>query len=278
MLGHDHAHSGRSEYKAGANSGAVKWKFQPHGMERPLSTSPWWLSSGISSFSLPAIGPDGIIYVAGQEWNVGTHKYSSHLYAISSGGMQLWSLRTSGLLGTGGEASPAVGSDGTIYATGTENISDGLPKKVYVYAVGATGILLWQSEIKGKAVSSPTLGNSGLIYVGTADTYGNGHLYAIEPNGGIRWKVDTGDIAMSSPAIDNDGTIYVGSFGHIEVPEGGKPLPEMSSKALAEAAKTLEFDVYAFKSSGKLKWRSGPTALCHRLPRSAQTGQSTWLT
>jgi outer membrane protein assembly factor BamB len=79
-----------------------------------------------------------------------------------------------------------VGNDGTIYATGIENINYGLPKKGYVYAVSASGVLLWESEINGKTVSSPTLGNNGLIYVGTADTYGNGHLYAIEPNGGIR--------------------------------------------------------------------------------------------
>jgi len=209
MLGHDHAHTGRSEYNVGANSGALKWRFRPHSNEHRLS--------------IPAIGTNGVIYVAGQEYDENTRSLSSHLYALSPGGTQRWALRTAGRLNADNEASPAVGNDGTIYATGIENVSYGLSKKVYVYAVSASGILLWQSEIKGKTVSSPTLGNSGLIYVGTADTYGNGHLYAIEPNGTMRWNVETGDIAMSSPAIDSDGTIYVGSYGHIDLPKGAEP-------------------------------------------------------
>lgn len=172
MLGHDPAHSGRIEYNAGTNSGVVKWKFQPYGTEHRLS--------------IPAIGTNGIIYVAGQEDDQGTHTHSSHLYAISPGGTQLGALRTASRLSTENEASPAVGSDGTIYATGVENIYNAVPTRVYVCAVRASGVLLWESEIEGQAVSSPTLGNNGLIYVGTADTYGNGHLYAIEPNGGIR--------------------------------------------------------------------------------------------
>jgi outer membrane protein assembly factor BamB len=240
MLGHDSAHSGRSEYKAAANSGVVKWNFQPHKTEHRLS--------------IPAIGPNGIIYIAGQEYDENTRTHSSHLYALSPVGTQLWALRTAGQLSAENEASPAVGNDGTIYATGVENINYGLPKRVYVYAASASGVLRWESEIKGKTISSPTLGNNGLIYVGTADTYGNGHLYAIEPNGGIRWKVETGDIGMSSPAIGNDGTIYVGSYGHIDFPKGATPSAEMLSRARNEGW-NMECDVYAIDTSGKMKWK-----------------------
>ncbi len=120
--------------------------------------------------------------------------------------------------------------------------------------MSASGVLLWESQIKGKTVSSPTLGNNGLIYVGTADTYGNGHLYAIEPNGVVRWKVETGDIAKSSPAIGDDGTIYVGSYGHIDFPEGATPSSEMLTRAFHEGWKT-ECDLYAIDSSGKMKWK-----------------------
>jgi outer membrane protein assembly factor BamB len=241
MLGHDAAHSGRSDYRAGNNSGVVKWRFQPHDMERRFSAS---------SFSIPAIGENGIIYLTAEDLD--TH--SSHLYAVSPNGRQLWTLPTAGRLMTKNEASPAIGSDGTIYATGIENISYGLPKKVYLYAVDPSGILLWQSEIEGKAISSPTVGNSGLIYVGTSDTYGNGHLYAIGRDGDIRWKVETGDIAMSSPAIGADGSIYVGSYGHIDFPEGAKPSAEMLARALNEGWK-IECDVYAIDGTGKMRWK-----------------------
>ena len=106
----------------------------------------------------------------------------------------------------------------------------------------------------GKAVSSPTVGNDGLIYVGTSDPYGNGHLYAIKRNGGIRWKVETGDIAMTSPAIAADGTIYAGSYGHVNFPKGATLSPEMLGRALSEGWK-FECDVYAVDSSGKMKWK-----------------------
>lgn len=239
QLGHDPAHSGRSEHNAAKDSGVVKWKFHPDGTWHQLS--------------IPAIGANGIIYVAGQESDEATHTHSSHLYAISSEGKQLWALRIYGRLSTESEASPAVGRDGTIYVTGVENINYGLPKKGYVYAVSASGVLVWESKIEGAAVSAPTIGNDGIIYVGTHDPYGNGHLYAIERNGGVKWKLETGDIAMSSPAIGADGTIYVGSFGHIDFPKGATPSAETLSRALYEGLK-VECDVYAIDSSGKLKW------------------------
>lgn len=241
MLGHDPAHSGRSARGAAANSGVLKWKFHP-------------LAAAWHQFSIPAIGANGTIYVARQEHDESTHTHSSHLYAISPQGTQLWALRIDSRLSTENDASPAVGSDGTIYVTGIENIPYGLPKKVYLFAVSGTGVLLWQSKLDGKAVSSPTVGNSGLIFLGTSDPDGNGHLYAIERNGGIRWRAETGDIAMSSPAIATDGTIYVGSYGHIDFPKGAKPSAELLDGALNEVWK-IECDVYAIDNSGKLKWK-----------------------
>ena len=240
QLGHDPAHSGRSEHSAATSSGVLKWKFHPSGAWHRIS--------------IPAIGANGIIYVAGQEDDERTHAHSTYLYAVSPGGTQLWALPMAGRRILENEASPAVGSDGTIYATGIENISYGLPRKVYLYAVSAAGVLLWQSEMVGKAVSSPTVGNDGLIYVGTSDLYGNGHLYAIKRNGGLRWKIETGDISMSSPAVGADSTIYAGSYGHVDFPKGATPSAEMLGRALNERWK-FECDVYAVDSSGKMKWK-----------------------
>jgi len=257
QLGHDPAHSGRSEHNATKDSGVVKWKFRSDGTWHQLS--------------IPAIGANGIIYVAGQESDEPPHTHSSHLYAISSEGKQLWALRIYGRLSTENEASPAVGRDGTIYVTGVENINYGLPKKGYVYAVSAKGDLLWQSEIEGAAVSAPTIGNDGIIYVGTHDPYGNGHLYAIQHNGNIRWKVETGDISDSSPAIGADGTIYVGSFGHIDFPKGAKPSPQRLSRALYEGLK-VEFEVYAIDNTGKLKWKFKTTGGVEQAPTVGADG------
>src|SRR6266404_1681061 len=80
MLGHDPAHSGRSQHSAAANSGVVKWKFRPQGTPH--------------RFSIPTIGANGIIYVASEDRD--TH--SSHLYAVSPDGTQLWASHIAGRL------------------------------------------------------------------------------------------------------------------------------------------------------------------------------------
>ena len=254
MLGHDPAHRGRSEHSAAANnSGVVRWKFQPQGSKNRLS--------------IPTIGANGIIYLAGTDLDA----HSSHLYAVSPHGTQLWALPTSGRLSWENEASPAVGNDGTIYVTGVENIYNAVPEKAYVYAVSAKGDLLWQSEIEGADISAPTIGNDGIIYVGTHGPYGNGHLYAIRHNGEIRWKVETGDISYSSPAIGADGTIYVGSFGRIDFPKGSKPSPQTLSRAFYEGLKA-EFDVYAIDNTGKLKWKFKTRGGVEQAPTVAPDG------
>ena len=82
QLGNDPAHSGRSEHSAATNSGVLKWRFHPSGTWHRLS--------------IPAIGANGIIYVAGQEDDERTHTHSSYLYAVSPGGTQLWALPMAG--------------------------------------------------------------------------------------------------------------------------------------------------------------------------------------
>ena len=104
-----------------------------------------------------------------------------------------------------------------------------------------------------KAVSSPTVGNNGLIFVGTSYPYGNGHLYAIERDGGIRWKVETGDIAMWGPAVAADGRNLL-TYGRIDF-QKAVPLRRKCSVGLFNEGWKVECDVYAIDRDGKLKWK-----------------------
>jgi outer membrane protein assembly factor BamB len=74
--------------------------------------------------------------------------------------------------------------------------------------VAGEGELNWSFKAGGAIVSSPAIGNDGVIYVGSDDR----HLYAINPDGTLKWKYETGDVITASPAIGSDGTIYVGSY------------------------------------------------------------------
>ena len=65
------------------------------------------------------------------------------------------------------------------------------------------GTLKWAYTTGDSVWSSPAIGSSGTIYVGSYD----GKLYAINPNGSFKWAYAAGDWVHSSPAIASDGTI-----------------------------------------------------------------------
>jgi outer membrane protein assembly factor BamB len=66
----------------------------------------------------------------------------------------------------------------------------------------------WQFRTGGPVHSSPALGTSGSMYVGSSDR----KLYALDGATGQKlWEYETGGGVDSSPAVGDDGTVYVGS-------------------------------------------------------------------
>ena len=209
---HNALHTGRS-----SNTGPL----------RPYRA--WTYDTGGSTYSSPAIGEDGTIYVGSAD----------SVYAIAPNGRRRWAVAVGGYA----ISSPAVGEDGTVYIgardgrlyalrgrdgafkwapfeTGDEIWSsptiDAQGATIYVgsfdgnlYAVNATtGTARWAFRVGDEIASSPAIGRDGTIYVGAL----NSHVYAINADGTERWRFETlGDVA-SSPAIGPDGTIYVGSL------------------------------------------------------------------
>jgi outer membrane protein assembly factor BamB len=98
------------------------------------------------------------------------------------------------------EASPVIGSDGTIYI----GADDGK-----VYAIdGTTGIIHWAVTVESEGVdSSAAIGFDGTIYVGAGES-----VVALDPlTGTEKWRFATAGDVESSPTIGPDGTLYVGA-------------------------------------------------------------------
>ncbi|HWD41649.1 MAG TPA: PQQ-binding-like beta-propeller repeat protein, partial [Fimbriimonas sp.] len=139
----------------------------------------------VDSYSSPAIGPDGTMYMSG----VG---------AINSDGTLRWATDK-------GSGTPAIGSDGTIYIPG------GVDNKLY--ALNPDGSTKWIFDADGHLLGSPTIASDGTIYFSTG--WGGRWLYALTPDGKEKWSLtlQAGIGSSSSPSIGPDGTIYCTKAG-----------------------------------------------------------------
>jgi len=157
-----------------------------------------WKYKVTYSFTCPAIGKDGTIYIATSE---GT------MFAINSDGTLKWKSE----IGGGCSSEPlSIGPDGTIYCGSLDK---------NLYAVNSDGTLKWKCQTEGSVASSPAVATDGTIFVGSCDFY----LYAINQNGTLKWKYkigywyyETGQGIFSSPVVSSEGTVYIlGNPGYL---------------------------------------------------------------
>ena len=78
----------------------------------------WKFETGGQTYSSPAIGSDGTIYVG---------SYDNNLYAINPDGSKKWAFETGNII-----SSPAIGSDGTVYVGSRDY-------KVYAFETSSSG-------------------------------------------------------------------------------------------------------------------------------------------
>jgi outer membrane protein assembly factor BamB len=154
----------------------------------PEGTLAWARSLGAAVNSAPAVGLDGRIYV-------GTTHDSLYmkLLCYNSDGVRGWSFD---LAAEAEFASPAIGSDSTIY------IGAGR----YFYAVRPDGALRWRDSLAAMVQSCPAMADESTLYV-----MAGARLYRIGTDSIIRWRRTIGGSNYCSPAVDADGNVYVGS-------------------------------------------------------------------
>ncbi|MGA6971571.1 MAG: PQQ-binding-like beta-propeller repeat protein [Candidatus Binatus sp.] len=186
-------------------------------------TFKWRYATGSVVDSSPAISTDGTIYVgsygafnasaigrivhrlpAAHVFERIARSMEFNLYAINRDGTLKWKFKTDGNV----NSSPAVDTEGTIYAGGEKaNPNSGAPAG-RLYAVSAEGRLKWRFTPGNQVNFSPAIGSDGTIYIGSKD----GYLFAVNSDGTLKWKfIDSGEGSVGTPAtIGGDGTIFVG--------------------------------------------------------------------
>ena len=175
------------------SGGTLKWKYQTDGSIAPLAS--------------PTLSNDGnTIYVGSGDRN---KDEGGTLYALNSDGTLKWKVEN---LDGGRVSGPVVGTDGTIYATGSGK----------VHAFDKNGNKLWESDKDTASSLTPSLSSDGTIYVGTS----GGKVYAINSSTGkTKWSYQTGQNpdftgnqkdpqygVLATIVIGADGIIYVGAM------------------------------------------------------------------
>ena len=175
------------------SDGSLKWKYQTDGSIAPLAS--------------PTLSNDGgTIYVGSGDRN---KDVGGTLYALNSDGTLKWKVAN---LDSARVSGAVVGSDGTIYATGSGK----------VHAFDENGNKQWESGKDTASSLAPSLSSDGTLYVGTSD----GKVYAIDSSNGItKWYYQTGANpdytgdpkdpqygVLATIVIGADGILYVGAM------------------------------------------------------------------
>ena len=98
----------------------------------------------------------------------------------------------------GASGGPAVSTDGTVFAAGTDNV---------LMAFNPQGELLWESPLDATPIGAPALDAQGRIFV--ADFEGN--VTAFDAQGNLLWRVEASATrqATSGPIVASNGMIYL---------------------------------------------------------------------
>jgi hypothetical protein len=133
----------------------------------------------------------------------------------------------------------------------------------HLHAIDVGGFLAWSVDVGTGLATSPSVGLSGEIYVGTE----SGALCRVNNNGFVEWAYQASGAIRSAPAVWSDGTIYFGcEDGHLYAVNADGALkwafrtdgPVVSSPVLGPDGGVYfgssDGSVYALTSDGHPRW------------------------
>jgi outer membrane protein assembly factor BamB len=161
----------------------------------PNGTLLWRFRTRRKSFSSPAVGNDGTVYVGSQD---------RHIYAILPDGKLRWRVN----LESDVDCSPAIGDDGTVFV--------GTDRSEVVALAPDDGRVIWRTDVGGFVRGALSIGRKGTVLVGT---YGpTPRLLALDPKTGTPTVLfgiaGTGAVQFGihgGPVEDAAGRLYFGT-------------------------------------------------------------------
>jgi outer membrane protein assembly factor BamB len=145
-------------------------------------------------YNSPTFGTDGSVYIAGYSKDgKGFHSVNQSLTTSN------WVFES----GSEFNATPAIGSDGTIYVASTNDT---------FYAINPDGTEKWSANYGTWTASATAIGPEGTIYF-SGETSTGGVLIAFDTNGNEKWRNSLPlKAAQGGPSVAADGTIYLGGY------------------------------------------------------------------
>ena len=170
----------------------------------------------------PVIGDDGTIHVADDI------AIPNYLFAISPEGEKKWEYETHVVYGSM-DASPALLSDGTIFAGG---YGGGRRLSGQLVALSPNGGVLEGFPIHtGPIFASPAVVDDVVIAGENNWPYGRSRVFAVTKSAAILWRTELdGDVdgsrvfSLSSLAVDHKNNVYVANTCADYFPETGPPI------------------------------------------------------
>jgi len=187
--------------------GTLKWTYnvKDNRITTPATGPSEYMTDPYEIYASPAIGSDGIIYIA---------DYGGTLHAINPDGTLKWNTRIENRADHLYASAPVIDANGNIYIGSYNN---------NVYALNPDGTLKWKYATGSHVYGSPAIGSDGTLYIGSCD----GKLYAFKDvtavppvadfaaditNGNAPLTVNFTDASNGTVSswqwdFDNDGTV-----------------------------------------------------------------------
>jgi hypothetical protein len=194
----------------------------------PKGAIEWNLSCEDLVLCSPAISSSGMIFFGTSEKiSTGPH----FLHAVAPNGTSMWKLDVGPMRML---SSPAISPNGDIVLV-TWNSSD--PKASRLTAVSQQGQIRWSHTLDAICESTPTISNSGDIFLGAND----GIFYAFKSDGTLNWTFSSGERINGGAAIGPQGLLI---FASLDI----------------NSSSVMNGHVHALSSNGELKWEQ-PSAV-----------------
>ncbi len=212
------------------------------------------------TWSVPAIGDDGTIYVSSYI-RAPRSVSDGKLIAIRPDGTERWSQPIYLDSDTGFLGHPVIGNDGSVYINSGPLLS----------AFSRDGVALWTKSFGATtdataSISPPAIGSDGTLYLAQL----SGKLIALSPAKAILWELPiTGDLYYT-PSVGTDGTIYVGGSGipiRAVQPDGTVKWVSTSNLPVGSSA--------ALMSNGDLIYRTNGNFISQKVVRLNASGAET---